>query len=166
MNRVMIFLSPVGLIIVGILVLGALAGLSLARKAKRRRTDAPGALDLDMDEAEDTGQVPRLAEYPDFPTLLDHFVLPLSQAHPRWQRLDGAYDVPGQPIAWFTWNGTRYSLSGETHIRALIHARDWIREHPGEDPLVVKPTKRGAGRLTLRPEIGWENEKAIRIETG
>ena len=165
MDGIWIFLGPVGLTITAILLVGSLISMAVGG-AKRGKTNAPAALDLDFGEAENTGKVSRPAEYPDFPALLDHFVLPLSEAHPRWERLDGAHDVPGQPIAWFTWNGVRYRLGGETHVRALLQAREWMKEHPGEDPLVVKPTKSGAGRLTLRPEIGWEDEKGIGIETG
>ena len=165
MNGVTVFLGPVGLSIIAVLVLGGLVSL-LASGGKRGKPSTASALDIGFGETENTGKITRPAEYPDFPTLLDRFVLPLSEAHPRWERLDGAYDVPGQPIAWFTWNGARYSLGGETQVRALLQARDWMREHPGEDPLVVRRTTRGAGRLTLRPEIGWADEKAIRIETG
>ena len=165
MNAITIFLGPAGLAVLGVLVLGGLVSL-LASGGKRGKPNAAGALDLGFSEVENTGKVSRPTEYPDFPSLLERFVMPLSEAHPRWERLDGAYDVPGQPIAWFNWNGARYSLGGETHVRALLQARDWMKEHPGEDPLVVKPTARGAGRLTFRPEIGWADEKVIRIETG
>ncbi|MBI0534871.1 hypothetical protein D9599_04705 [Roseomonas sp. KE2513] len=165
MNGIAILLGPVGLSILGVLVLGGLVSL-LASGGKRGKQAAPGGLDLGFGETENMGKASRPTDYPDFPTLLDRFVLPLSQAHPNWERLDGAHDVPGQPVSWFTWNDVRYSVSGETHVRALLQARDWTKEHPGEDPLVVKPTKGGAGRLTLRPEIGWRDEKGIRIETG
>jgi hypothetical protein len=41
-----------------------------------------------------------------------------------------------------------------------------MRENPNADPLIVQKTKGGAGRVTLRPEIGWTDLKAAHIETG
>ncbi|MFH5924525.1 hypothetical protein [Roseomonas xinghualingensis] len=112
------------------------------------------------------GDESRPSQYADFASLLQGFILPLHKAHPGWERLDGAYGVPGRPLAWFDWNGTRYGLNGETQFAPLLQAHEWMSQHPGEDPLIIQKTKGGAGRLTLRPEIGWTDQKALRIETG
>ncbi|WP_424135263.1 hypothetical protein [Roseomonas chloroacetimidivorans] len=103
--------------------------------------------------------------YSDFASLLQHYVLPLARAHPGWERVDGAYDVPGRTMAWFTWNGTRYALNGETQFAPLLKAQEWMQTHPGEDPLLVRPGPGPTGRLALRSEIGWKDAKAVRIET-
>jgi len=158
-------MGPMGLAVFGVLLIGALFRF-VNSGSKRRNRNGTAGLDLDFSEEEVEGKASRPAEYSDFPALLERFVMPLAQAHPHWERLDGAQGVPGQIIAWFYWNNVRYGLGGETHIQALLQAREWMMKHPEADPLVVRHTRSGAGRLTLRPEIGWKNEKAIRIETG
>lgn len=157
-------MGPAGLAILGIMVLGGIIALVVSGPRRRGRGGA-ASLDLEFDGGEAEAEGTRPKEYPDFGTLLERMVLPLAAAHPGWERLDGAQDVPGQPIAWFDWSGVRYSLGGETHVRALLRARDWMREHPAAEPLVVQHTKGGAGRLALNPEIGWTDGKAVRIET-
>ncbi|WP_043835221.1 hypothetical protein [Muricoccus aerilatus] len=167
MGKLQVFMSPMGLVIFGILLLGVVVGMALrGPKARRRGGGATAAFDPDFEEEEHGSKASRPGEYPDFASLLEHFIQPLAQAHPGWERLDGARGVPGQPVAWFQWNGIRYSLGGETSLAAMLRARDWMRENPGAEPLVIKPTKRGAGRLALNPEIGWAHDKEVRIETG
>lgn len=165
MDRAGVLMGPMGFVVVAIMIVSGLI-LYAVRGSKRRRVTRDAAFDPEFDDAEPESKSVRPGEYPDFTSLLNRFVLPLAQANPRWERLDGAQDVPGQPIAWFYWNGTRYSVGGETHVRALRQTMEWMLEHPGVDPLLVLHTERGAGRLTLRPEIGWKDAKAVRIETG
>jgi hypothetical protein len=165
MGRIEQLLGPIGIVVAVILVLAALMRFSVT-SSRRRQSDSDNSLDGGMTDREFEADPSTPSEYADFAALMDRFVLPLAKAHPGWERLDGAYGIPGRPVAWFLWNGTRYSLNGETHFASLLKAHTWIKENPSIDPLVVQKTTRGAGRLTLRPEIGLENLKAIRIETG
>jgi hypothetical protein len=165
MGRAELILGPIGIVVGVILVLVALMRFSV-KGSRRRQSESDNSLDEGITDREYEADPSTPSEYADFGTLIGRFVLPLSKAHPDWERLDGAYGIPGRPVAWFLWNGTRYSLSGETHFAPLLRAHAWIKENPSVDPLVVQKTARGAGRLTLRPEIGLEDIKAIRIETG
>ncbi|WP_043834595.1 hypothetical protein [Muricoccus aerilatus] len=165
MGRFEAILGPAGIVLVCVLLLGGLIRLVVGGPRRRRKAET-ASLDREFEEEDSEGKATLPTDYLDFATLLDRMVLPLAQAHPGWERLDGAYGVPGRPIAWFDWNGTRYALGGETHMRAMLQTWDWMQQHPGVDPLVVQHTRSGAGRLTLRPEIGWKDAKAVRIETG
>ncbi|MBP0446782.1 hypothetical protein J8J14_18560 [Roseomonas sp. SSH11] len=164
MGRLQSIFSPMGLVILAFLLLVAV--LTLAR---RRMVSRSGSMDmLGMDgEGEAAGRDGpiHMAVHPDFRSLLDHVVLPRREAHPDWERLDGAWGVPGKPIARFDRNGMAYAVNGETSFAALEALDDWMRAHPGEDPFVVIPGKGPKGRLGARPEIGWTDQKALRIET-
>jgi hypothetical protein len=134
---------------------------------RRNRSDTSSGDILEGDE--ELGAAPKAgnasAIYPSFEVVLQRIVLPLHQNNPDWERLDGTYGVPGRPVARFDWNGTVYALDSESKIPALLAASDWAAANPGEEPLVVLPTKKGAGRLTLRPEIGWPSTGDVRIHT-
>jgi ABC-type transport system substrate-binding protein len=165
MGRVQLIFSAIGAVLVGILLLRAL--LSFAQPGPRRRKSSNvDALDLNMSDEDVGAESSQPGQYENFAQLLERFVLPRHAANPGWDRLDGAYGVPGRPLAWFDWNGTRYGINGETHFAPLLLASEWMREHPDKDPLVVQATKGKAGRVTLRPEVGWTDLKAVRIETG
>jgi hypothetical protein len=156
-------LSVIGPIILLVLIV---AGFLRARMA-RGRTESVHLDGIGIEGEADAGRgrTPPPNVLPSLRAMVERIVLPRFTNHPDWERLDGAYGVPGRPIAQFEHNGTLYSINGESQIAALIAMCDWMEAHPGEDPLVIQPTKRGAGRLTLRPEIGWADSKAVRIET-
>ena len=73
---------------------------------------------------------------------------------------------PGRPIASFERDGVIYGVNGETSFAALDALEQWMLAHPGEDPFITLPGRKGAGRLGARPETGWTDQKALRIETG
>ena len=168
MNRLESMLGPAGLIICAFFALIAVMLVARSRLSGRRSRPSSGgsSFDLEMGDEGEATQGPATGEYEDFGQLLERFVLPLHASHPDWERLDGAYGVPGRLLAWFNWDGTRYGVRGDTRFEPLLMASNWLREHPGEDALVVRPSKGGAGRLQLRPEIGWKDAEAVTIETG
>lgn len=105
-------------------------------------------------EQEFEGRASKSEILPDFAAVLECVVRPRRMTHPGRERLDGVQGVPGRTVALFQHDGTVYSLNGASLIDALIAGGYWSVAHPGESPLVVRPTKGGAGPLMLRPEIG------------
>jgi hypothetical protein len=160
-----VMFGPTGLIVMALLIVACLLIFTRARSGPRR-TRGDNVIDMDLPDQEHEADQSQPSDYPDFTSLLERFVLPLHKAHPGWERLDGAYGVPGRPVAWFYWDGTRYGLNGETHFAPLLKAREWLTNHPSEDALIIQKTTRGAGRLTFRPEIGLQDPMSVRIETG
>ena len=141
----------------------------LLRRARDRGRTGRG-MDLeglgldDGDGLEDRPERPGI--YPDFRALLEREVLPRREAQPRWTRLDGVEGtLPGKTLALFDHHGTVYSISGQSRFDALMAAWDWLESHPGEDALVVQPTKSGRGKLTLRPELASQFRNAVLIQT-
>ncbi|MFC7734947.1 hypothetical protein ACFQX4_03675 [Roseomonas sp. GCM10028921] len=101
--------------------------------------------------------------FPGFQAVLEQVVLPRATRYPDWERLDGAVDVPGRTVAKFDHEGATYSINGESRVAALVAVLEWMRAHPGENPLVTQPHERGVTRLTLRPEITAVDSKSVRI---
>ncbi|WP_338663811.1 hypothetical protein VQH23_01335 [Pararoseomonas sp. SCSIO 73927] len=120
-----------------------------------------------METPEETrrGAPPLQAINPDFATLLERVVAPRMDVHPEWERLDGAYGVPGHEIARFSYGDGIYALNGESRMDALAAIRKWLQENPGEDPLMRGKMRKGVGRLVIRPEVGWPKADAVRIES-
>lgn len=148
-------------ILVALLVLTGLVAMALRpRGARRRGSDAlDGFSDVDEDEGQETG--PRA--FTDFGDVLRRYVLPQRAAHPDWDRLDGAVEVPGQPLVSFDRGPTRYVINGATRFEPLLAAHAWMEAHPGEDPLEVAQGDK-VGRLRLRRAI-WPTPRDVRIET-
>lgn len=158
-------LGPIGLLMFCFLLFFAVVRLSRARQERGSGTSDP--LGLEPDDAAGGGAAsPLRSILPDFAAVLDSVVRPRRQAYPDWERLDGAIGVPGRTIASFERNGAVYNLNGETSFAALDAVDRWMQENPGEDPFITLPARRGVGRLGARPEIGWTDQKALRIETG
>ncbi|WP_376088788.1 hypothetical protein ACE7GA_16780 [Roseomonas sp. CCTCC AB2023176] len=122
-------------------------------------TDADGFL---SDEAGASG--PSHAGPPEFADLaeaLEHYVLPVHEAHPEWERLDGAVGIKGRPAFRFERNGIRFEVNGDAPFPPLLAAWDWMAANPGEDPLEVDRTGRIA-TLRLRSDV-WPQPKDLRI---
>lgn len=163
-GRLGALLGPLGLVIIGMLVLAAVLTLARRRMGGSGGSIDPMGIDGDGDAGRDRDGRPNVL--PDFRTFLDCVAFPRREAHPYWERLDGAMGVPGKPIAWFERNGVVYGVNGETTFAALDAIDDWMRANPGEDPFEVVTGKGAKGRLAARPEVGWTDRKALRVETG
>ena len=167
MGRINLLFGPMGLVMIAMVFALAVFTYVVARSRGqvRSRRSPGGGLDLEFDgDAGDPGD-PVTTAFRDIRDLLDRFILPRHAAHPDWERIDGAYGVPGRLVASFERNGMRYGVRGDTHFAPLILMSEWLSEHPDEDPLIVQPSSGGAGRLQLRPEIGWKDNKAVHIES-
>ena len=163
-GRVGFILGPLGLLMVGILLFLAIARWSRARSMGGSGNSDP--LGLEPDDAGSGGGKPGLKTIlPDFQTFLDRVARPRRLAQPDWERLDGAVGVPGRAIASFERNGMVYAVNGETSFAAFEAVADWMLSNPGQDAFVTLPGRKGAGRLGARPEIGWTDQKALKIET-
>lgn len=160
MNRVEFLFSNLGLVVVGLLVLSAV--FAWMRLRARRGMLDPGETGL-IEAWSETGRSVKSYVFPGFQAVLEQVVLPRATQHPDWERLDGAVDVPGRTVAKFDHEGATYSINGESRIAALVAALEWMRAHPGENPLVTQPHERGVTRLTLRPDIGAADSKSVRI---
>jgi hypothetical protein len=167
MHRVENLLGVAGLIFLAMMLIRVIMVWLQKRAFFRTKgsSASDGIFDSDTNDEFTDGDATSKSHYSDFASLLQHYILPLAQAHPGWERVDGAYGIPGRTMAWFNWNGTRYALNGETQFAPLLQAEEWMQAHPGEDPLVVRPGSGPRGRLALRSEIGWKDAKAVRIET-
>ena len=150
------------LIMLGLAVLIGLTAMAL-RPRRSRRGGGDAALDGMSGVEEYEGEASGPAEQRDFAGVLRNYVVPQRAAHPDWDRLDGAVEVPGQPLVAFDWNGTRYAVVGDTRFAPLLAARDWMDAHPGEEPLEIAPGNR-RGRLRLRSAI-WPAAADVHIET-
>jgi hypothetical protein len=167
MGRIEFMFGPMGLLLVVIsfLVAGFMYLVGKSRGQGRSRRPSSGGLDLEFDTDAGDEQNPTATNFKNFGDFLNRFVLPRHAEHPEWERLDGAYEVPGRMVASFERNGTRYGVWGDTQFAPLILASEWLHEHPDEDPLLIQSSSGGAGRLQLRPEIGWKDKKAVHIES-
>ena len=165
MNRIEAVFGLGGLAIFVFLLVGG-----LLRRSQKRFTRTTGVdfdamgLDGTSGDTQEAGE-DRPGIYPDFRALLEQVVLPRRQAQPGWGRLDGAEGIPGRKIALFDRGGTVYAVNGECRLDALMAAWNWMEDHPGQDPLVVQPTKSRRGRLMLRPELARDHPKGLLIET-
>ena len=94
-----------------------------------------------------------------FLEFMEKRVLPHRDAHPDWQRLDGAqtggnWEVFGR----FLRAGGRWRVHADTHFEPLLIA--WEAVRGGDpDPFVESPTTRGL-RLDLRDDL------AARVKSG
>ncbi|MBP0491889.1 hypothetical protein [Roseomonas indoligenes] len=156
-------MSIAGPIMVAFLMLGAL--LRYAQKRSLKRSSALDEFGGEDEEGAEAGESSLRRIHPDFMALLEQVALPRMAANPGWDRLDGAYGVPGQPIAQFAHGDGVYAINGESRMEALVAIHSWMLEHPDEDPLMIAPMRKGVGRLTIRPEVGWPNPKDIRVES-
>ena len=124
--------------LLGILLVVAAVLLGVVRFARIRGRRNPALDDVgDMfeDVGEDTGPEGGPPRFADFAEALDQYVVPLHEAHPDWDRLDGANGIPGRAAFHFERNAIRFEVNGETRFAPLLAARTWLADHPGEDPL-------------------------------
>jgi len=161
-GRINLILSTMGVVLVGLLVFYAVIQMARRRLGVQGQETDP----MGFEAGEPSGPARNLPPmvFDSFGSVLRQVVLPRAEANPGWERLDGAHGVRGDTIARFDRNGTLYALNGDSEMAALRAALDWIERHPDEDPLEILPTKKGAGRLALRPEIAG-NPGSVRIET-
>jgi len=162
-NRIDAMFAPMGLLLLALIILIAVLRLVRSRSMKGGGIGDP--LDPHDEDTSGSRGASRPTIHSDFRSVLDRLLLPRRAAHPDWERLDGAYDVKGRVIASFTHNGTVYSINGESTFDAIERVDAWMQEHPGEDPFIVPKGQGARGRLVLRPEIGVEDPKSLRIET-
>lgn len=164
MGRLDSLVGPMGLVILAVFVLAALLlGGARYMGARGRRgggsSDPDGLDDVGDGDGPDAGP----PEYEDFGTALRSYVLPIREAHPGWERLDGAVGIPGRAAFRFRRDGIRFEVNGETVFAPLLAAQAWMEARPGEDPLEVHSTGR-VGRLRLRRDI-WRDPRDVRITT-
>lgn len=162
MARLELFTTVAGLVAIAALVLLGVLRMIHLRRMRQRGTYDPDGLFVGQEEEEDPAR-DGPPEFPDFATALNRYVAPLHEAHPDWERLDGAVGIPGRAVFRFERNGIRFEVKGDAPFAPLLAARDWMERNPGEDPLEVFRTGR-VGILQLRKEI-WPHQDELRIRT-
>ncbi|MCR0981718.1 hypothetical protein [Roseomonas populi] len=163
-GRLDFILSAGGPILIGLLLLGGLAQYVMRRNGAQKGAALDEFGGGNQGDAE-AGASSLRRIHPNFLALLEAVVMPRIAAHPEWERLDGAYGVPGQQISQFAHGDAVYAINGESRMAALAAVYHWLIEHPGEDALMTGPMRKGVGRLVIRPEVGWPKADDIRLES-
>lgn len=160
MERIELILGPLGLIF--ILLVFARAWVI---RGSRQRARPDRSMDMTDVEDFDAGEGPVTGppEYDSFAEALEGYVLPMRQAQPDWERLDGAVGIRGRTAFRFSRKGIWFDVNGATEFGPLLAARDWMEAHPGDDPLEAQRGGRMA-RLRLRKEI-WGDPASVLITT-